>query len=75
MTLIRSDLFLFAVSAELDEVRWVLRAAEAKPNVDDTEIARLKGLVEGLEWCEEQIRARAKSAAGPTFREIEEGVA
>jgi hypothetical protein len=75
MTLIRSDLFLFAVKGELSEARWTLKAYEANPKVDDLEVARLKGLIEGYEWCEEQIRARAKSAEGPTLREIEEGVA
>lgn len=63
MTLIRSDMLLFAIRSELDEQRFVLKLRLDDPKADDLEIANITGFIEALVWCQSQVEARAKKAA------------
>jgi hypothetical protein len=61
--LIRADMLLLVLRGELDEQRFIAKLNESKASVDDTQIAHTKGFMEGLEFCIDQVEARAKKAA------------
>ena len=60
--MIRSDFLLFAIRSELSEQRFVRKLAESKPDYSDTDIARIDGFIEALEWAEDQVELRARKA-------------